>query len=61
LSRHPNHPESVQFEGMFADSYKPLVVGKSVDSINLDKVSGSSLTPKGFNDALDQIKSQAKG
>jgi uncharacterized protein with FMN-binding domain len=60
LNRHPKHPESVEFEGMFADGYKPLVVGKNIEQIKLDKVSGSSLTGKGFNSALDQIKAQAK-
>jgi len=61
LNRHPMHRESEEFEGMFADSYTSLVVGKNIDAIKLDKVSGSSLTPNGFNNALDQIKAQAKG
>jgi hypothetical protein len=44
----------------FADNYKVLVVGKSIDELNLGKVSGSSLTPKGFNDAVEKIKAQAQ-
>lgn len=43
----------------FADNYKVQVVGKSLDEVNLTKVSGSSLTPKGFNDALQKIKIEA--
>ena len=51
---------SIKLQGMFASGYKELVVGKDINTIKLDKVSGSSLTPKGFNDALDKIKLQAK-
>lgn len=44
----------------FAENYKPQVEGKSIDEIVLTKVSGSSLSPKGFNDAVEQIKQQAQ-
>lgn len=44
----------------FAANYKPMVIGKSIDEVMLTKVSGSSLTPKGFNDALEKIKVEAK-
>jgi len=44
----------------FISHYKSYVTGKNIDSIKLDKVSGSSLTPKGFNDALSKIKVEAK-
>ncbi|MEK7615166.1 MAG: hypothetical protein AAB431_02165 [Patescibacteria group bacterium] len=53
-------PISQKFQGMFIADYKTFVVGKKVDEVNLTKVSGSSLTPKGFNDALAQIKTQAQ-
>lgn len=53
-------PNSVKFQEIFAANFKPLVVGKNIDEVKLDKVSGSSLSPKGFNDALDKIKAQAK-
>lgn len=51
---------SQRFQGEFADNYKTMVVGKSIDEIALTKVSGSSLTPKGFTNALEQIKAEAK-
>ena len=51
---------SQRFQGEFGDNYEAQVVGKNIDEIALTKVSGSSLTPKGFNDALEQIKSEAK-
>ena len=54
-------PNSVKFQGIFAENYKPLVDGKKIDEVKLDKVSGSSLSPKGFNDALEKIKTEAAG
>lgn len=53
-------PGSVKFQGEFVAGYKTLVVGKKLDEINVGKVSGSSLTPAGFNDAVAKIKLQAK-
>jgi len=44
----------------FAENYKEFVVGKNIDEVLLTKVSGSSLTPKGFNAALEKIKAKAK-
>ena len=53
-------PQSQEYQTDFIRSYKSLVVGKSLDSIHLSKVSGSSLTSTGFNSALSSIKSSAK-
>ena len=55
-----NSSEGKEFQSQFISGYKPEVVGKNIDSIELDHVSGSSLTSQGFNDALDQIKNQAQ-
>lgn len=54
-------PNSVQFQGMFVENFKEQVVGKNIDDLDLTHVSGSSLTPKGFNDAVEKIKRQARG
>ncbi|MEI6480476.1 MAG: calcium-binding protein [bacterium] len=51
---------SQRYQQVFANNYKTYVVGKNIDSINLDVISGSSLTPIGFNDALAQIKAKAQ-
>lgn len=51
---------SIRFQKEFADNYKALVIGKNIDELSLTKVSGSSLTPKGFNDALEKIKAEAQ-
>jgi uncharacterized protein with FMN-binding domain len=54
-------PKSVFNQKLFSDNYKTLVEGKNIDEVQLDKVSGSSLTPKGFNDAINKIKAEAQG
>lgn len=51
---------SIQMQQMFADNYKPLVIGKKISDVRLSKVSGSSLTSAGFNEALAKIAAQAK-
>jgi uncharacterized protein with FMN-binding domain len=56
----PATSTSRQYQGMFASNFKQFVVGKDADEVSLSRVSGSSLTSRGFNDALDQIKQQAK-
>lgn len=53
-------PNSVTFQGIFAENYKPFVIGKNINDVKLDKVSGSSLSPKGFNDAIEKIKAEAR-
>ncbi|MCX8008754.1 MAG: hypothetical protein N3A54_03545 [Patescibacteria group bacterium] len=53
-------PVSRRYQNEFSQNYKAFVVGKNIDEIVLGKVSGSSLTPKGFNDALEKIKNEAK-
>jgi hypothetical protein len=52
--------ESVNWQNTFISGYKTQVVGKKISEISLSKVSGSSLTPKGFMDALAKIETQAK-
>lgn len=52
---------SIRFQKEFGDNFKPMVVGKNINEVALTKVSGSSLTPKGFMDALEKIKAEAQG
>jgi hypothetical protein len=56
----PGDKTSAYYQGMFVANYKPLVVGKDISTLQISKVSGSSLTSIGFNDALKQIEVQAK-
>ena len=51
---------SQSYQNIFISNYKQYVVGKNIASVNLGKISSSSLTPIGFNDALAQIKANAK-
>lgn len=50
---------SLQYQQKFISGIAAEVVGKSLDEIKVSKVSGSSLTSQGFNQALDQIKAEA--
>ena len=52
--------ESRAYQADFADGYKAFVIGKDIGTLELSRVSGASLTPRGFNDALNTIRSQAK-
>ena len=60
LTLMPGDHTSSRYQQAFAGGYKAQVIGKAVDSIHLDTVSGSSLTPIGFDQALAAIKSKAK-
>jgi uncharacterized protein with FMN-binding domain len=51
---------SLRYQNAFISGYKQYVIGQNIAGINLTYVSGASLTPAGFNDALTQIKVQAK-
>jgi uncharacterized protein with FMN-binding domain len=51
---------SQHYQSKFLSGYKQYVVGMNISSVNLTHVSGSSLTPIGFDNALSQIKSQAQ-
>ncbi|TYQ09237.1 UNVERIFIED_ORG: uncharacterized protein with FMN-binding domain [Gordonia westfalica J30] len=50
---------SVEYQGKFAGGISDVVVGKNIDDIEVDKVSGSSLTSGGFNEAIEKIKQEA--
>lgn len=55
----PAFAMSQRYMDMFSQNYQAMVVGKNVNEVKLDKVSGSSLTPMGFNNALEKIKQEA--
>jgi uncharacterized protein with FMN-binding domain len=48
-----------EFQGKFESGINDLVVGKSIDELEVSKVSGSSLTSGGFNAAIEEIKTEA--
>lgn len=51
--------KSKYMQEQFANGFKQYVVGKKLSDINVGKVSSSSLTGMGFNDAIAKIKTQA--
>ncbi|NRD08178.1 FMN-binding protein [Rathayibacter agropyri] len=53
------NPTGQQYQGRFADGISGEVVGKQLNELKVSKVSGSSLTSGGFNDAVDAIKADA--
>ena len=57
---HATLPASQNYQQKFVEGARAVVVGKKIDALNLSVVSGSSLTPVGFMDALAKIKVQAK-
>ncbi len=60
LGQNGSNRETKEYQGKFASGYKSQVIGKALSDISLSRVSGSSLTSKGFNKALETIKSQAQ-
>jgi len=60
LDEKASNGEAKEYQDDFDSGYKTLVVGKNIDEVSLSRVAGSSLTSNGFNDALDEIKSDAK-
>lgn len=53
------NPASKNWQARFISGVESVVVGKKINEIDLDVVSGSSLTPMGFMDALEKIKMEA--
>lgn len=53
-------PTSLDLQERFAEAVPDVVVGRPLDGLEVDKLAGSSGTPVGFNDALDQIRDQAQ-
>jgi uncharacterized protein with FMN-binding domain len=51
---------SIRYQQKFISGYKQFVFGKDINTVKLNVISGSSLTPNGFNSALASIKTQAK-
>ncbi|MFE1644566.1 FMN-binding protein [Microbacterium sp. P01] len=55
----PQKSESKEYQSKFIGGISDVVVGKSIDEISVDRVAGSSLTSSGFNQAIEEIKSEA--
>jgi uncharacterized protein with FMN-binding domain len=54
------NPGSKNWQAAFSKGFTQVVVGKDIDSLALSVVNGSSLTSKGFMEAVASIKKEAK-
>jgi uncharacterized protein with FMN-binding domain len=52
-------PTSLNLQRRFAEAVPSVVVGRHLDEVNVGRLAGSSGTPRGFNDAVAQVKTQA--
>ena len=52
---------SRSYQALFQNGYAAQVIGKSIAGLHLGAIAGSSLTALGFNQAVTQIQSQARG
>lgn len=55
----PQAPETKEYQAKFIDGISDEVVGVALDDLKVSRVSGSSLTSGGFNQAVESIKEQA--
>ncbi len=60
VTQHATGGESEEYQSKFVSGYKAQVVGKKLSDLSLSRVAGSSLTPLGFNNAIETIKSDAQ-
>lgn len=54
------NPGSKYNQDKFKEGFKSVVIGKDIDSLNLQVVNGASLTTRGFMDAVAKVKVEAK-
>ena len=61
ISKNATNETSIQYQTLFADGISSLVVGKPIDSLgSIGAVNGSSLTPVGFNAAVEAVMADAQ-
>lgn len=60
LVKESSIPMSEKYQDMFMEGIKKEIIGKKLSEIGtFDRVNGSSLTPKGFNQAMTELKQKA--
>lgn len=52
-------PTSLDYQERFAGAVSDEVVGRPIEGLAVGRLSGSSTTPDGFNDALNKIRREA--
>jgi uncharacterized protein with FMN-binding domain len=59
VTGHATDPTAKSYQAQFVDGISAEVVGKDINTLNVSRVAGSSLTSGGFNEALKAIKADA--
>lgn len=59
VTPHATGETSLDLQRRFAEAVPAVVVGRDIDTVNLDRVAGNSHTTAGFNNALEKIKAEA--
>lgn len=59
VTSNAENPNSVRYQTAFISGIEAEVVGVAIDDLDVDRVSGSSLTSGGFDDAVAQIQDEA--
>ena len=59
VTPHATDPTAKGHQAEFVDGIAEQTVGKDIDTLNVTRVSGSSLTSGGFKIAIEAIKEQA--
>jgi uncharacterized protein with FMN-binding domain len=52
-------PQAKGFQQKFAGGISDVIVGKDIDTLDVSRVAGSSLTSGGFTKAIESIKAEA--
>ncbi|GAA1686908.1 hypothetical protein GCM10009792_03450 [Microcella alkalica] len=59
VTTNANNPTTQRFQNEFAGGIAAEVVGKDIDTLEVTRVAGSSLTSGGFRQAIETIKADA--
>lgn len=57
---HATDPTSLDYQRRFAEAVPALVKGRPIAEVRIGKLAGSSVTPDGFNAAVERIREQAR-
>ena len=60
VTGNPSSHESKAYIADFIAEYKSFVEGKQLGNLQVSRIAGASLTSRGFNEALNAIRSQAQ-
>ncbi len=55
----PTKAETREYQSKFIGGIADVVVGQDIDQLSVSRVAGSSLTSGGFNQAIEEIQSEA--